>query len=128
MEPCTERTRMVCRRRVVATLAAAPVLAQTLAACGGSATGSQTAPALAKPAKIEVLMEWVPGSFNRDAIETIIRRAQQQMPNLSVELTQAPGSGVRSYEMVLTRLAAGNPPDVSETYVAQSGNLSAKRI
>lgn len=125
-----ERVPVATRRGVLAGCASAGAVVFQ-AACGGagSSTAGQTAAsAITTPTKIEVLVEWVPGSLNRDALDGIITKARQQMPNLTVEVTQAPGSGVRSYELVLTRLAAGNPPDVSETYIANSGNLSAKNI
>jgi ABC-type glycerol-3-phosphate transport system substrate-binding protein len=121
--------RAVTRRGVLAgALAGGAGLA--LPACGGGAStaGQTTSSVVARPTKIEAVIEWGSASQNREAFDGIVARARQVMPNLTVEISQAPGSGVRSYEMVLTRLAAGNPPDVSETYIANSGNLSARRI
>jgi sn-glycerol 3-phosphate transport system substrate-binding protein len=128
--PPTLRTRVVTRRRIAGVIGV-PASVLALAACGasGTSTAGQTASsAVAKPAKIEALIEWAPGNLTREGFDSIVTKAKQQMANLTVEVTQAPGSGVRSYELVLTRLAAGNPPDVSETYIANSGNLSAKNI
>lgn len=118
-------------RRALLGSAVLPAGGLLLAACGGaggSTAGQAGTSAITKPTKIEVLIEWAPGSLNREAIEGIIGKARQQWPTLSVDITTAPGSGVRSYELVVTRLAAGTPPDVSETYIANSGNLSAKNI
>jgi ABC-type glycerol-3-phosphate transport system substrate-binding protein len=99
--------------------------ASFLAACGGLTTdGSQTAP-MAKPATVELLSEFGPNGDNGQALLAVLERMKTLAPNLTVKHTVTSGD---SWPVMLTNLAAGTPPDVSETFVANGASLGSKKI
>lgn len=54
----------------------------------------------------------------------LLRRIPQLSPNLTVQSAQ----GAASAERIITLIAAGTPPDVGGTYVAQTSLLGAKNL
>ncbi|MBI3973325.1 MAG: extracellular solute-binding protein [Chloroflexi bacterium] len=98
-----------------------------LAACGGPGPSSEStsAPKTAKPATIEVLHEFGPNSSDGRWMGELLERIRQLAPHLTVTSTVTAGG---SWEPLQTALAAGTPPDISETYVANGASLGAKKI
>jgi multiple sugar transport system substrate-binding protein len=105
-----------------------PTLATIAAvACRPRATPSDTQPAplLTRPTTIEVLHEFAPQSTHGQALAWLLERLRELAPILTVKASPTAGD---SWVPLQTMLAAGTPPDVSETYVANAASLGAKKI
>jgi multiple sugar transport system substrate-binding protein len=129
VNPCvTQRVNESTARRIgrrAAVTGGTVGLAGLLAACGGQgAGGSQPAPA-ARPATVELLSEFGPNGDNGQALLAVLERMKTLAPNLTVKHTVTAGD---SWPVMLTTLAAGTPPDVSETFVANGASLGSKVI
>jgi sn-glycerol 3-phosphate transport system substrate-binding protein len=98
-----------------------------LAACEqlGGGAGGQASALVTKPTNIEVLMDFGPTSADTQAYNAVLAKIKELTPNLNVTSTTPAGA---AYEQVLTRSAAGNPPDISGTYVAQTSIIGARRL
>ncbi len=94
-------------------------------ACGGQAPGGNSPAPAAKPATVELLTEFGPTSDNGQALLAVLERMKTLAPNLTVKHTVTSGD---SWPVMLTNLAAGTPPDVSETFVANGASLGSKKI
>jgi multiple sugar transport system substrate-binding protein len=98
------------------------------AACAlpGGGTGDARAPAM-PPATIEVVHDFGPDATVRGkSTAVMIDHVRQRAPHLTLKVTMP--AGARAYETVLTMLAAGTPPDVSHTFVANAPTLGSKKI
>ncbi|MGH2352670.1 MAG: extracellular solute-binding protein [Chloroflexota bacterium] len=94
-------------------------------ACAGPGADGANTPQTLQPTTIEVLHEFGPQGDNGQALQQIVERMRTLAPNLTIKSTVTSGD---SWPVMLTMLAAGTPPDVSETFVANAASLGAKRI
>jgi ABC-type glycerol-3-phosphate transport system substrate-binding protein len=94
------------------------------AACAGREDG-QAAPPARRPAAIEVLHEFGPNNADGRWMGELLERIARLAPHLTVTSTVTAGE---SWSPLQTALAAGTPPDVSETYVANGASLGARKV
>lgn len=95
------------------------------AACGGGQGPAAEPRAPAKqPAKILVMTEFGPNSGQGPAYAALVEEVAKQAPWIEVDSQHPAGL----WQVVQTNVAAGTPPDVADTYVANWATLGAQNI
>ena len=96
------------------------------AVAGGALVGcgeQGTAPRIKAPTSITVLFQ--KRSLHGDALTEQVERLAKQVPNLTVNLNTPADI---SWTVLQTMLAAGTPPDVSETDQTNAGAVGARKL